>query len=128
MLRGMQFAREDFNSELMVRACDVGQVTVGSQSYQRSLILTPERVIPDWRPQQVTDINEQDLDGILSLQAEIILLGTGTSLCFPPARLSAYVMAAGTGLEVMDTSAACRTYNILLSENRRVVAALLLAG
>jgi len=126
MLRGMQFAPEDCNSDLMIRACDEGQVTIGAQSYQRSLILTPERIIPDWRPQQVTDITEQDFDSILSLQVEIILLGTGTRLCFPSAQLSAHVLATGTGLEVMDTAAACRTYNILLAENRRVVAALLL--
>ncbi|GMQ88099.1 MAG: Mth938-like domain-containing protein [Gammaproteobacteria bacterium] len=126
MLRGMHFAREDCNSGLMIRACDVGQVSIGSQNYRRSLILTAERIVPDWRPQQVTDITEQDFDTILSLQAEIIVLGTGTRLCFPSAQLTAYVLATGTGLEVMDTSAACRTYNILLSENRRVVAALLL--
>ena len=128
MLRGMHFARDDCNSELIIRACDDGQVTIGPQRYQRSLILTPERVIPDWQAQQVSDITEQDFDSILALQAEIILLGTGTRLCFPSAQLRAYVLATGTGLEVMDTSAACRTYNILLSENRRVVAALLIAG
>ena len=126
MLRDMHFAREDCNSELMIRACDDGQVTIGPQSYQHSLILTPERVIPDWQPRQVTDIAEQDFDSILTLQADIILLGTGTRLCFPSARLRAYVLATGTGLEVMDTAAACRTYNILLAESRRVVAALLL--
>ena len=126
MLRDMHFAPEDCNSELMIRACDDGQVTIGARSYQHSLILTPERVIPDWQPRQVTDITEQDFDNILTLQADIILLGTGTRLCFPSARLRAYVLATGTGLEVMDTAAACRTYNILLSESRRVVAALLL--
>jgi len=124
----MHFARDDCNSELIIRACDDGQVTIGPQRYQRSLILTPERVIPDWQAQQVSDITEQDLDNILALQAEIILLGTGTRLRIPSAQLRAYVLATGTGLEVMDTSAACRTYNILLSENRRVVAALLITG
>jgi len=126
MLRAMRFAPEDCNSGLVIRACDTGQVTIGPQNYQRSLILTPERIIPDWRPRQVTDISEQDLDALLSLQAEIIVLGTGASLCFPSAQMTAYVLATGTGFEVMDTSAACRTYNILLSENRHVVAALLL--
>ncbi|MFQ5644252.1 MAG: Mth938-like domain-containing protein [Thiogranum sp.] len=122
----MHFVREDCNSELVVRACDDRQVTIGTQSYRRSLILTPERVIPEWQPQQLSDITEQDFDRILSLQAEIILLGTGARLSFPAAHLRAYVLATGTGLEVMDTPAACRTYNILLSENRHVVAALLL--
>lgn len=126
MLPNMYFAREDCNSALMVRACDDGRVTIGAQHYQHSLILTPERVIPEWSPRQVSDLSELHFDSILSLQAEIILLGTGARLCFPSAQLRAYVLASGTGLEVMDTPAACRTYNILLSENRRVVAALLL--
>ena len=122
----MHFAREDCNSALMVRACDDGQITVGEQIYRRSLILTPERVIPDWRPGGYEEITEQDFDVVLSLQPEIILLGTGSTLCFPPAKLSAGILATGTGFEVMDTAAACRTYNILLSEKRKVIAALLL--
>ncbi|MEN8762658.1 MAG: Mth938-like domain-containing protein [Thiogranum sp.] len=126
ILSAMHFAREDCNSGLIVRACDNGQITVGQQSYRRSLILTPERVIPDWRPRWHEEITEQDFDVVLSLQPEIILLGTGPRLCFPPAKLGASILATGTGFEVMDTAAACRTYNILLSEKRKVVAALLL--
>jgi len=126
MLEGVHFAREDCNSGLIVRACDNGQITVGQQSYRRSLILTPERVIPDWRPRWYEEITEQDFDVVLSLQPEIILLGTGSTLCFPPAKLIARILATGTGFEVMDTAAACRTYNILLSEKRKVIAALLL--
>ncbi|HED19861.1 MAG TPA: hypothetical protein ENI74_10235 [Gammaproteobacteria bacterium] len=122
----MHFVADNCNNGLTIRACDTGQVTIGPQNYQRSLILTPERIIPDWRPRQVADITKQDLDSLLSLQTEIILLGTGTGLCFPSAQLTAYVLATGTGLEVMDTTAACRTYNILLSENRSVAAALIL--
>ena len=126
MLNGMHFAREDFNNGLMVRACDNGQVTVGQQRYRRSLILTPDQVIPDWRPRRHEEITEQDFDLVLSMQPEIILLGTGPALCVPPAKLSASILGTGTGFEVMDTAAACRTYNILLSEKRKVIAALLL--
>ena len=126
MLGSMHFAKEDCNSELLVRACDDGRITVGQQLYQRSLILTPERVIPDWRPRHNEDLTEQDFVPILSMQPEILLLGTGSRLCFPAAELSASILAARVGLEVMDTAAACRTFNILLSENRKVVAALLL--
>jgi len=122
----MHFAREEFSGDLFVRACDKGQITVGQQNYRRSLILTAERVIPDWRPQRYEELTEQDFAVALSLQAEIILLGTGSTLRFPPAQLSAGILATGTGFEVMDTAAACRTYNILLSEKRKVIAALLL--
>jgi len=126
MLKAMHFAREDCDSELMVRACDDGQITVGQQSYRRSLILTPERVIPDWRPKRYDEITERDFDAVLSMQPDIILLGTGPTLRFPAAKLSAWILGTGTGFEVMDTPAACRTYNILLSEKRKVIAALLL--
>jgi len=122
----MHFAREDCNSGLVVRACDDGQITVGQQSYRSSLILTPDRVIPDWRPRRYEEITEQDFDVVLSLQPEIILLGTGSTLRFPPVKLGASILVTGTGFEVMDTAAACRTYNILLSEKRKVIAALLL--
>ena len=122
----MHFAREDCYSELSVRACDDGWVTVGQQGYRRSLILTPERVIPDWRPRRHEEITEQDFELVLSMQPEIILLGTGSTLSFPPAKLVAHILGSGTGFEVMDTAAACRTYNILLSEKRKVIAALVL--
>ncbi len=122
----MHFAREDCDSELMVRACDDEQIIVGQQSYRRSLILTPQRVIPEWRPCRHEEISQQDLEVALSLQPEILLLGTGARLHFPPSALSASVLATGIGFEVMDTAAACRTFNILLSERRHVIAALLL--
>jgi uncharacterized protein len=122
----MHFAREDCDSELMVRACDSEQVTVGQHSYRSSLILTPQRVISDWRPSRQDELSEQDFELALSLQPEILLLGTGSRLRFPAARLTASILASGTGFEVMDTAAACRTFNILLSEKRQVIAALLL--
>jgi uncharacterized protein len=122
----MHFAREDWSSDFMIRAYGNGQVTIGEQHYQRSLILTRDRVIPDWRPQHLDELNVQDLQIIESMQPEIVLLGTGQSLRFPAPRLTASLLEAGVGVEVMDTAAACRTYNILLSEERHVVAALLL--
>jgi uncharacterized protein len=122
----MHFAKEDCDSELMIRAYADGQITVGQRVYECSLILTPEQVIPDWRPQQHGDLLEQDFQALHAMQPEIVLLGTGVTLCFPPARLTAGLLGAGIGIEVMDTAAACRTYNILLSEGRRVAAALLL--
>jgi uncharacterized protein len=123
---GMHFAREDFDSELMIRAYTEGQVTVAGQVYRRSLILSPKRLIEDWRPRQPGDLTEQDLQPLHELGPEIVLLGTGASLNFPPARITASLLAAGIGVEVMDTPAACRTYNILLSEGRAVAAALML--
>ena len=67
----------------------------------------------------------QHQDGVRELQAEIVLLGTGPRQRFPHPRLTAALASAGIGLEVMDVQAACRTYNILVAEERKVAAALL---
>ena len=71
-------------------------------------------------------LTEADFAALLAQQPEIVLLGTGRTQRFPHPRLSAALAAAHVGLEVMDTRAACRTYNILLGEGRRVVAAVIL--
>jgi uncharacterized protein len=65
-------------------------------------------------------------DGRAALDAELVLIGTGRSLQFPPAEALRPLIEARLGFEIMDTQAACRTYNILMAENRRVAAALIL--
>jgi uncharacterized protein len=124
----MHFAQEDCSSELMVTAYDEGVVTIGETHYRESLILTRERLIPDWRPQQPDDLRAADLDLVRAEKPEILLLGTGSTIHFPSPGVTAGLLEAGIGVEVMDTAAACRTYNILLSEEREVIAALLLGA
>jgi len=123
----MYFAKEDCTSELIVRAYEPGRITIGEQSYQNSLILTRDQLFTDWRPRDFTELNVQDLDCLHAMNPEIVLLGTGPVLRFPQAGLTGGLLQAGIGVEVMDTAAACRTFNILLAEERQVVAALLLA-
>ncbi len=127
MLAGMHFAREDCRSEHLIRAYEPGRVTVGEHHYRHSLILTAEQVIEDWRPRLITELERDDFQPVMQLQPEILLLGTGSHLDFPSPSLTAELLQAGIGVEIMDTPAACRTFNILLSEQRRVAAALLLA-
>jgi len=122
----MYFAKEDCTSDLIVRAYEPGRITIGEQSYENSLILTRDRLFTDWRPRDFTELNAEDLDSLQAMNPEIILLGTGPALRFPQAAITAGLLQAGIGVEVMDTAAACRTYNILLAEERQVVAALLL--
>jgi uncharacterized protein len=122
----MHFAQEDMTSALKIQAYDDGVVTVGETRYRESLILTRERLIPDWRPQRHDELCAADLDLVREVEPEILVLGTGSRLRFPPPSVTAGLLEAGIGVEVMDTPAACRTYNILLAEERSVVAALLL--
>ncbi len=92
-----------------------------------SLIIHPDGLIRDWRPCSVKDLNEGNFAPLAGLEREILLLGTGQRLCWPDPVLLSRLQQQGVGVEVMDTPAACRTYNILMSDQRRVAAALILA-
>ena len=99
-------------------------VQVNSQRYQSSLIVMAERVL-DWSPSGFSQLSAEDLEILRTLGPEIVLLGTGPAQRFPHPRLTAPLAAAGIGVEIMDLKAACRTYNILVAEERKVAAALL---
>jgi uncharacterized protein len=101
-------------------------IRVGATDYRVNCVLTPDGVIEGFAPGGFDTLTEADFAALLAQQPEIVLLGTGGTQRFPHPRLSAPLAAARVGLEVMDTRAACRTYNILLGEGRRVVAALIL--
>ena len=98
-----------------------GYVLVNGQRHESSLIITPDQVMA-WDVSAFTDLTAQHFEKLKSIKPEIILLGTGPKQRFPHPSLTASL----TGLEVMDVKAACRTYNILVAEGRKVAAALLL--
>ena len=103
-----------------------GYVAINGERHQSSLIVMSDRILP-WDVPEPGEWTEQTFARLAALPLEILLLGTGPILRFPHPRLSQPVRNAKIGLEVMDTAAACRTYNILLGEERRVGAALLVA-
>jgi Uncharacterized conserved protein len=103
-----------------------GEVKINDEVITRSLVVMPEQLIRDWPPQQMEELSETHLEVVAALEPEVVLLGTGKRLTFPPAKFTAFFLARGIGLEVMDTAAACRTYNILMAEDRKVAAALLM--
>jgi uncharacterized protein len=100
-------------------------VQVNRQRFQSSLIVMMERVA-EWSAASFASLKAEDFETLRSLGAEIVLLGTGPTQRFPDPRLTAPLAQAGIGVEVMDLKAACRTYNILAAEERKVAAALLL--
>ena len=101
-----------------------GYVAVNGERYERSLIVLPDRIL-DWEPAGFDDLTEAMFSQLAELALEILILGTGARLRFPHPSITRALYSAGTALEVMDTHAGCRTYNILLAEDRRVGAALL---
>jgi uncharacterized protein len=110
----------------LIRAYAVGQIIVNQDSYTRSLVVLPGQVIVDWPPQAFADLAQTHLAALVPLRPELVILGTGQRQRFPRAELLAPLAEAGIGWEVMDTGAACRTYNILMGEGRNVAAALLM--
>jgi uncharacterized protein len=101
-------------------------VMVNHARYERSLIVLPDHIIENWNARAFEDVTVEHFDFVLSLQPEMVLFGTGAMLRFPHPRLTRSLIEAGIGVEVMDTAAACRTYNILTAEGRRVAAVLLI--
>lgn len=103
-----------------------GYVTVNELRFTHSIVVTPEQIFSDWQPQGFDALSESHFTYLLAMKPEIVLLGTGDRQRFPHPRLYQPLTAAGICLESMDTPAACRTYNILMGEDRKVVAAILL--
>lgn len=103
-----------------------GYVAINGVRYERSVIVLADRIV-GWEVSSFDDLDAPAFSALAGLPLEILILGTGATLRFPDASYSKILRAAGVGLEVMDTRAACRTYNILLSEDRRVGAALLMS-
>ena len=99
-------------------------VLVNAVRYESSLLVMPEALLP-WQATSFDALSEEDFAGLVTMQPEVVLLGTGRKIRFPHPRLTRQLAAARIGVEVMDVQAACRTYNILMAEERKVAAALL---
>ena len=120
----MKFVLDDSSDRHAIQQYDEGRITISQTVYQRSLIVLPDRIISDWAPAAIEQLKTDDFDLLAGLGPEIVILGTGRQQRFPHPALTQPLMQRRIGFEVMDTPAACRTYNILMAEGRRVAAAL----
>ncbi|MDH4181463.1 MAG: Mth938-like domain-containing protein [Betaproteobacteria bacterium] len=109
-----------------VTATGPGWVRVNEAEHRASFLLAPDAIVTPWAAGGFEGLTAAEFEAIAALNPEIVLLGTGARLRFPHPRLYAPLTGARVGVEVMDTGAAARTYNIVAAEGRRVVAALLL--
>ncbi|MGE5338320.1 MAG: Mth938-like domain-containing protein [Gemmatimonadota bacterium] len=108
-----------------VTAYGPGFVEVNQVRHSGNLILTPDQPVESWSAESFDALRVEDFELILALRPEIVLVGTGSRQRFPHPRLTRPLLDAHVGVEAMDTRAACRTYNILMGEGRRVVAVFL---
>jgi uncharacterized protein len=108
----------------MVRRVATGSLTIGEDQYDRTLAITPSRILPDWPEKPIAELRAEDFADVLEAEPEILLLGTGAASVFPPRELVFGLARQNVGLEVMDTKAAARTFNVLAGEGREVAAVL----
>lgn len=111
-----------------IRAFSQRQIRVNADTYSTSVIVLPQAIKQPWEPRSLGELNEDHIAQIVEMDPELVLLGTGDRLQFPHPSITRALTEAGIGLEVMDTSAACRTYNIIMAEGRNVAAALINPG
>ena len=116
----------DRTDSLSITAYTASWIAINGVRYSHNLLISSNGLIQSWPGQYVADIQTIDLDLIAPTEAEIVLLGCGKTQLFPSAALVGAFIERRTGLETMDTAAACRTFNILAAEGRRVAAILLL--
>ena len=144
----MQVSLEVGNANYRIHAYDSGSITIAiprqleavPEAHQdnepgltmwrdtltNSFIITPERLIRHWGKNDFGGLNDQHFAELGQYQPEIVLFGSGKTLRRPSAAMLATLTNAGIGVEVMDTGAACRTFNILMNDERRVLAALMI--
>lgn len=103
-----------------------GQVVVDHKTYTSTLVIMPDVLITDWPPQHFEDLAAAHFEDLAQYSPDVVLLGTGGQLRFPSHDLLFPLEKRGIGVEVMNTGAACRTYNLLVAEQRQVAAILLM--
>lgn len=113
-------------AKFQIRAYKPGLIKVNDQAFTNSIILTPDELITDWPPQTIADLSKDSWEPILALRPDILLIGTGSKITLLSVDYYGSLINLGIGVEVMDTRAACHTFNALASENRRVAAALII--
>jgi len=138
----MQFSQELNRASYTIRSYAAGRIHISApfsrtlaqpevpveEVLTESFIMTPSHLIRNWPPQTVAEICAEHLETAARLEPEVLIIGTGATLEFPDVTLTYGLMEQGIGVEVMDTAAACRTYNVLMHEGRRVALALCLKG
>lgn len=102
-----------------------GWIRIGAVEHRENVVLTPDAVATGWAASGFEGLTEDDFSQLLTRKPEVVLFGAGPMIRFPHPRLTRALTDAGVGVEVMDTPAACRTFNILAAEGRSVTAALL---
>jgi uncharacterized protein len=122
----MKFAQDCQDEGYVITAYDNNSVSINGKPFSQSLIVTNTKLHENWEPETIELLQTSHVEQILAFNPELIIIGTGNNLVFPPIEVYSGIIERGIGVDFMNTGAACRTYNILMSEGRDVVAGLIL--
>jgi len=120
----MKLHFDSLSARYSIQRYDTGVITINETPYTHNLILSPN-YLSDWEVEGFDQLTTAHFERLLALKPELVILGTGETLRFPDPALTAPLVNANIGVEVMSLAAACRTYNILIGEDRSVVAGML---
>jgi len=118
----MKFAEDHNDAQYQITGYDKQGIFINGRLFERSVLLSPMDIIDDWQPEIFTELKEEHLDSFYTLKPEVIILGTGSKQIFPHPEILRRLTQENIGFEIMDTQAACRTFNIIMAEGRNVVA------
>ncbi|MDH3631922.1 MAG: Mth938-like domain-containing protein [Gammaproteobacteria bacterium] len=126
ILPHMPLAEDIITSRHRITAYDADTISVNDDIYRQSLVMTADSILCPWPVSSLQHLNPENLAPIFESKPTVVLLGTGERQMFPDAKIFALFGEQGIGLEVMDNGALCRTFNILVAEDRDVTAAIIL--
>jgi len=122
----MKFAEDHNSANYKISGYDHDSIGINGLPHTQSLVLSPMELLNDWAPSKYSELSADHLDAIYAMKPEIIIIGTGQKQIFPPSEVLRRLAKEQIGYEIMDTQAACRTFNILMAEDRTVVAGMFL--
>lgn len=121
----MKFSRDQL-SAVTIRRVEQGSILIGEETYSETVGLTADEVVTSALPGTLDALTAESLSPLLDANPEMLIVGSGWTAALPPRDLTFELAKRGVGMEVMDTPAACRTFNILVSEGRRPAALLII--
>jgi len=121
----MPLAEDIISGRYSIQAYEAGQITINEKTYNQSLVMSASEIISPWPVTSLDALTANHLDCIYDLKPDVVLLGTGESQVFPESDMLGLFARQGIGVEIMSNGALCRTFNILVAEDRQVVAAII---
>ena len=121
----MDITQDFADANYIITGYEPGNVFINNETHQQSLIISPDSLVSPWEVTDVSQLNETTLASIIEDRPEIVIIGTGETLILPEPKIIALFAQHQIGLEAMNTSAACRTYGILVAEGRKATAGII---